>query len=73
MFCRRGDAALELYNLIGRAMALALRGHQELVSENLAVRQQLAAVKRTDKRSPVAERQITARESDTGCAARSRA
>jgi hypothetical protein len=32
---------LELLILIGRALALALRGHQELVLENLALRQQL--------------------------------
>ena len=32
---------LELFILIGRALAFALRGHQELVLENLALRQQL--------------------------------
>jgi hypothetical protein len=36
--------------VIGRALALALRGHRELVLENLALRQQLTAVKRTTKR-----------------------
>ena len=38
---------LELVIVIGRALALALRGHRELVLENLALRQQLAAMKRT--------------------------
>ena len=38
---------------------LALRGHQELVLENLALRQQLAAVKRRTKRSHL--------QSATGC------
>jgi hypothetical protein len=32
------------------ALALALRGHQELVSEKLALRQQLSTVKRTTAR-----------------------
>ena len=41
---------LKLIILIGRALALALRGHRELVLENLAVRQQLTALKRTTKR-----------------------
>jgi hypothetical protein len=41
---------LELLIAIGRALALALRGHRELVLENLALRQQLTAVKRTTKR-----------------------
>lgn len=36
--------------VIGRALALALRGHRELVLENLALRQQLTAVNRTTKR-----------------------
>ena len=47
---------LELLIVIGRALALTLRGHQELVLENLALRQQLAAVKRTRKRSPLQPR-----------------
>ena len=34
----------------GRALALALRGHRELVLENLALRQQLTAMKRTINR-----------------------
>jgi hypothetical protein len=38
---------LELVIVIGRALALAFRGHRELVFENLALRQQLTAVKRT--------------------------
>jgi hypothetical protein len=41
---------LELLIVIGRALALALRGHRELVLENLALRQQLTALKRTTKR-----------------------
>jgi putative transposase len=41
---------LELLIVIGRALALALRGHRELVLENLALRQQLTVVKRTTKR-----------------------
>src|SRR5712692_10367832 len=41
---------LELLIVIGRALALALRGHRELVLENLALRQQLTAVKRTTTR-----------------------
>jgi hypothetical protein len=35
--------------VIVRALALALRGHRELVLENLALRQQLTAVQRTSK------------------------
>ena len=34
---------LELLIVVVRALTLALRGHQELVLENLALRQQLAA------------------------------
>jgi hypothetical protein len=41
---------LELLIVIGRALALALRGHRELVRENLALRQQLTAVTRTTTR-----------------------
>ena len=41
---------LELLIVIGHALALALRGHRELVLENLALRQQLTALKRTTKR-----------------------
>jgi hypothetical protein len=33
--------------VIGRALALALRGHRELVLENLALRQQLTVLRRT--------------------------
>jgi putative transposase len=39
----------ELLIVIVRALALALRGHRELVLENLALRQQLTAVQRTSK------------------------
>jgi hypothetical protein len=41
---------LELLILIGRALALALRGHRELVLENLALRRQLTSLKRTAMR-----------------------
>ena len=41
---------LELLVLMGRAVTLAFRGHQELVLENIALRQQLRSVKRTSKR-----------------------
>ena len=42
---------LELLIVVVRALALALRGHRELVLENLALRQQLAALRRTTKRA----------------------
>ena len=41
---------LELLVLIGRALALGCRGHHELVLENIALRQQLRAMKRTTTR-----------------------
>jgi putative transposase len=41
---------LQLLIVICRALAWALRGHRELVLENLALRQQLTALKRTTKR-----------------------
>jgi hypothetical protein len=41
---------LELLLVIGRALALALRGHRELVLENLALRQQLTAMTPTTSR-----------------------
>jgi putative transposase len=41
---------LELLLVVARALALALRGHQELVLENLALRQQLTAMKRSANR-----------------------
>jgi hypothetical protein len=48
---------LELLIVIARALPLALRGHEELVLENLALRQQLAALQRTTPdRRPVSER-----------------
>ena len=37
---------LELLIVVVRALTLALRGHRELVLENLALRQQLAALHR---------------------------
>ena len=42
---------LELLIVVIRALVLALRGHQELVLENLALRQQLAAFRRSTKRA----------------------
>src|SRR5947209_9201330 len=42
---------LELLVVIVRALALACRGHRELVLENLALRQQLTALRRTTKRA----------------------
>jgi putative transposase len=47
---------LELLVLIGRALALACRGHHELVLENVALRQQLTAMKRTMKRTHLRRR-----------------
>ena len=41
---------LELLIVVGRALALGLRGDRELVLENLALRQQLMAMKRATKR-----------------------
>jgi putative transposase len=41
---------LELLIVTGRALALALRGHRELVLENLALRHQLTAMKRATDR-----------------------
>jgi hypothetical protein len=47
---------LELLILIARALALAFRGHRELVLENLALRQQLATLKRSVRRPHVQTR-----------------
>ena len=41
---------LETIVLVARALALACRGHHELVLENLALRQQRHALKRTVSR-----------------------
>ena len=41
---------LQLLIVVGRALALGLRGHRELVLENLALRQQLMAMKRANGR-----------------------
>jgi hypothetical protein len=41
---------LEMLIVIGRALGLALRGHRELVLENVGPRQQVPAMKRTTKR-----------------------
>ncbi len=45
---------LELWIVVGRALALGLRGHRELVLENLALRQQLMAMKRATRRPHIA-------------------
>jgi hypothetical protein len=47
------SAVLEMMCVIVRALALACRGHQELVLENLALREQLSAFKRRSARPPV--------------------
>ncbi len=44
---------LELLFVIGRAVTLALRGHRELVLENLALRQQLIVINRATSRRHV--------------------
>ena len=41
---------LQLLIVVGRALALGLRGHRDLVLENLALRQQLTAMKRANSR-----------------------
>ena len=41
---------LQLLIVVGRALTLGLRGHRELVLENLALRQQLMAMKRANSR-----------------------
>jgi putative transposase len=43
----RIDSMLEMILLLGRGLAIACRGHHALVLENLALRQQLIALKRT--------------------------
>jgi putative transposase len=45
---------LELLIVIGRALALALRGHRELVLEHLALPQQLTMMRRTTSRPHLA-------------------
>ena len=50
------QSMLQLIVLIGRTLALAGHGHQELVLENVALRQQLRAVKRTTARVRVRTR-----------------
>ena len=47
---RHDPRMLELIVLTGRALALVCHGHHELVLENVALRQQLRAIKRTIKR-----------------------
>jgi hypothetical protein len=41
---------VQLLILVGRARAVGLRGHRELVLENLALRQQLMTLKRANSR-----------------------
>jgi hypothetical protein len=41
---------VQLLILVGRALAVGLRGHRELVLENLALRQQLMTLKRANSR-----------------------
>jgi hypothetical protein len=47
---RHDRRVLEMIALIVRSLALARRGHRELVLENMALRQHLRAFKRTTKR-----------------------
>jgi hypothetical protein len=47
---RQNRRVLEITVVVVRALALACRGHHELVLENLALRQQLNALRRTGKR-----------------------
>ena len=44
---------LELVIVVVRSLALMLRGHRELVLENVALRQQLAVMQRAQKRVPL--------------------
>jgi hypothetical protein len=47
---------LELVIVVVRSLALMLRGHRELVLENVALRQQLAVMQRAPKRTPLRTR-----------------
>src|SRR5438132_5422593 len=47
---------LELLIVVVRAFMLTFRGHRELVLENLALRQQLAALRRTTKHARLRRR-----------------
>src|SRR5216684_3911677 len=47
---RHDEGVLDMIVLMGRALALACRGHQEVVLENIALRQQLRALQRTVRR-----------------------
>ena len=47
---------LQLLIVVVRGLAFALRGHRQLVLENLALRQQLAAMQRAHKRVPLNKR-----------------
>src|SRR2546428_3248794 len=53
---RHDRRMLQLIVLIGRALVLAGRGHHEVVLENVALRQQLRALKRTTSRVRVRTR-----------------
>jgi putative transposase len=57
LVCRRQNRpVLEMMCVVVRALALACRGHHELVVENLALRQQLSVFKRRGARPPVRRR-----------------
>src|SRR5438876_6723330 len=47
---RQNRRVLEMISVLVRALALACRGHHELVLENLSLRQQLHALRRTGTR-----------------------
>jgi putative transposase len=53
---RQDRRVLKMILLFARALALACRGHQELVLENFALRQQLNALKRTGTRPKLRRR-----------------
>lgn len=53
---RQNRGVLEMICVLVRALALARRGHHELVLENLALRQQLNAVRRTGIRPQLRRR-----------------
>jgi putative transposase len=52
----KNQRVLEIICVLVRAVALACRGHHELVLENLALRQQLSAMRRTRTRPQLRRR-----------------
>lgn len=58
MPCRARWRVLETLVLVARVLSLACRGHHELVLENLALRQQLHALKRTVSRPQLQRRDL---------------